>query len=485
MGEWHEDLYPRVRLAPLSFAEMNPVGDEPSVLMLTSLLDAAGRGDVTRVTEILDARPELVSERGFLANNTGKRTALHYAVGGSHESIVRLLLERGADPNVRDDGDDATPLCFACEKNDLATIRLLVEHDADVNSTADVHTMDVIGWATVFGAARPEIVDYLVAHGARHNIWSAVTMGDIAAIRAIVQTDRSRLDATMDGANQRRRPLHLAIVKRRPESLAELLSLGADTETRDAAKLTPLDQAALSGEAEMVRTLLNAGADLDLPAAIVLGRDEDVERLLRRDPDALKPGHTWGTLIIRAASQASAGVIDTLVRAGADVDAIDDPATAVDDTSGYTAHRDAVVALLSHGASVRKRDSTYCGTPAGWANYAKQPHLRDLIVAKDIDVFDAIDFAPQRIAEIIRREPQLLERPIGEMVDVTRQRFAWIKAWWTPLAYAVSRKNTAAASALLELGADPNVRDPDGVSLADMVRRSDDDTKRIFAGVTD
>jgi ankyrin repeat protein len=464
--------------------------DDESLEALTSLLDAAGLGDVARVTEILDTYPELVSERGFLRGNTGRRTALHYAVGGSHVDVVRLLLDRGADPNVRDDGDNAIPLCFACEKDDFEIIRLLVEHGSDVNSTGDMHTMDVIGWATVFGGARPEIVEYLLSHSARHNIWSAVTMGDVAAIRAIVRADRSRLDATMDDANHRRHPLHLAIVKRRPESLAELLALGADPETRDAAKLTPLDQASLNAETEMARTLKTAGAALTLPAAMTLGRDEDFERLLRRDPDALKPGHAWGTLIVRAAEQAPGGVIDTLIHAGADVDAVDDVSTAVDGTIGYTplhaaafrGNRDAVVALLSHGANVRKRDSKYCGTPAGWANYAKHPDVRDLILAGDIDVFDAIDFAPQRIREILRREPEALERPMGEMVDVALQAYDWIKPWWTPLAYAVARQNVVAARTLLDLGADPTVRNDDGVGLATLVEQSDDEAmKATFA----
>lgn len=470
--------------------EMGATNEDRSVAALTSLLDASGRGDVDRVIAVLDTDPDMVSERGLLGQNSGRRTALHYAVGGSHEDVVRLLLERGADPNVRDDGDNAIPLCFACEKNDDEIIRLLVEHGADVNSTGDMHTMDVIGWATVFGAARPEIVEYLLNHGARHNIWSAVTMGDVAAIRAIVHADRSRLDATMDDANHRRHPLHLAIVKHRHESLAALLELGADTETRDAARLTPLDQAALNGETEMARMLLNAGADLDLPAALLLGRDEQFKRLLRRDPDTLKPGHAWGTLIIRAAAQARGGVIDTLVHAGADVNAVDDVSTAVDNTTGYTAlheaafrgNREAVVALLSHGANVRKRDSTYCGTPAGWANYAKHSDVRDLIVAKGIDVFDAIDFAPQRIADIIRREPDALERPMREIVDVALQRFDWIKPWWTPLAYAVARRNAGAARTLLELGADPNARNDDNTTLAALVARSDDaEMKALFA----
>ena len=200
----------------------------------------------------------------------------------------------------------------------------------------------------------------------------------------------------------------------------------------------------------------------------------------------LKPGHAWGTLIIRAAAQSPGGVIDTLVRAGADVDAIDD---AIDrrrqhdrlhalHEAAFRGNRDAVVALLDHGASVRKRDSKYCGTPAGWANYARHPELRDLILAKDIDVFDAIDFAPQRISDIVRREPASLERPIGALLDSPPKPDGWIKPWWTPLAYAVARGNADAARTLLDLGADAHTHDPEGKTLAALVGDSTDESMR-------
>ena len=41
----------------------------------------------------------------------------------------------------------------------------------------------MIGWATAweYVHADPEIVDYLLAHGARHNIFSAVAMGEVEA----------------------------------------------------------------------------------------------------------------------------------------------------------------------------------------------------------------------------------------------------------------------------------------------------------------
>lgn len=51
----------------------------------------------------------------------------------------------------------------------------------------------------------------------------------------------------------------------------------------------------------MVQVLLEKGTTIRLPAAIALRRTEDIEMLLRREPDCLKPGHRWGTLIVRAA----------------------------------------------------------------------------------------------------------------------------------------------------------------------------------------
>jgi hypothetical protein len=200
---------------------------------IQDLLAAAGRGDAERVTAILDAHPDIVSERGLLPGHTGLRTALHFAINGPHDAVVRCLLERGADPDVRCEGDAATPLHFAAEREHLGIIQLLIEHGADPIGHGDYHELDVIGWATCFGRARRDVVDYLLAHGARHNIFSAVAMGDVGAIRALALKSSDDLDKRMDLTNQRRRPLHLAIVKQQPAALTTLLELGAPTESLD------------------------------------------------------------------------------------------------------------------------------------------------------------------------------------------------------------------------------------------------------------
>jgi ankyrin repeat protein len=42
-----------------------------------------------------------------------QRTALHYGSAGGHHDNVRVLLERGADPNTRDKSTGWTALMFA------------------------------------------------------------------------------------------------------------------------------------------------------------------------------------------------------------------------------------------------------------------------------------------------------------------------------------------------------------------------------------
>ncbi|HYD53003.1 MAG TPA: ankyrin repeat domain-containing protein, partial [Gemmatimonadaceae bacterium] len=439
-------------------------------------LDAAGRGDVATVAAMLDTHPELLDARAELPGNTGRRTALHY--GSGHVEVVRLLLARGANPNVRDDGDDAYPLHFAAERRDLEVIRLLVEHGADTVGDGDMHELSVIGWATVFGdEARRDVVDYLLAHGARHTLFSAVAMDEPAAIRALVAEDPTLLARRMDGTNHRRTALHLAVDKRARRALETLLALGADVEARDAAGLTALDLAALAGEVELARLLIDGGAPVDLPAALALERDDDVARLLREEPDAVRAGGRWATLIVRAAERGSARTIERLVQAGADVNARDARETAVDGTLGYTAlhaaafHGDlaAARALLAHGADVRARESRYGAPPAGWADYAGKHEVRDLILAGDIDPFQAIDFGlVERLPAILQREPWLRERRFGEYVETEPRAGQWWPArWHTPLAWAVANGRADSVRVLLEAGA-ARIVAPDGRTLRQM-----------------
>jgi ankyrin repeat protein len=457
---------------------------------LTELLAAAERGDAARVSEILDAQPSLLNERGTLEGHTGQRTALHFGV--RHAAVVRALLARGADPNIRDEGDNAVPLHFAAERLDLETIRMLVEHGSEMIGSGDDHELEIIGWATCFNpqylGITPEermrrrrvVVDYLLAHGGRHNIFSATAMGDTEAIRRVVAADPDVINRPMDATNHRRRPLHLAVVERQLPSLKTLLDLGADTGTRDAAGMTPLDQAAIAGDVAMADLLLERGAKLELPAAVALNRD--VERVLAEDPNALQPGGRWETLIIRAAENAPAEIMESLIRLGASPNARDNVDTAVDGTWGYTALHAAAFRgdmekfelLLRHGADPNLAETKYYGTPAGWADYAGHTEVRDRILAGPIGFFPAVFFDRiDRFREIFDRAPGMLNQPFVEFLPGRKPRDQWTdRDWPTALAYAALNNKTDAVRTLLELGAEVNVRDHEGRSLRERVADS-------------
>ncbi|HEY9229098.1 MAG TPA: ankyrin repeat domain-containing protein [Gemmatimonadaceae bacterium] len=454
--------------------------DDARAAAIEALLRAANTGNVSRVAAVLDEYPDIVSERGVLDGHSGLRSALHFAVSANQVPVIKLLLDRGADPNVRDEGDNAMPLHFAAEKEQLEVITMLIEHGADAIGTGDDHELEIIGWASVFGKAQRDVIDYLLAHGARHNIYSAVATGDVEAIRRVASERPSDVDKPMDRTNHRRRPLHLAIVKKKPESLDALLEVNANPNVTAAAGLMPIDQAVLNGETRMAERLLAHGSELGLPAAIILGRD--VERLLAENEGALRPGGRWRALIIRAAEQAPGDVIETLIRHGASVNVVDDEETSVDSTAGYTplhaaafnGNASAARVLLAHGANVTARDSKYFGTPAGWAAYAGHRQLRDLILEGPIDMFDAIYFdRVHRLREIFERDPGALNRRMRESLLREPGADEWTKSWWTPLAYAVINNKPDAVRVLLELGAETNPRIPDGKTLVDIARETD------------
>ena len=426
---------------------------------LANLLEAADRGHAVIVGELAAAHPDIVSRRGTLPGHTGLRSALHFGVEFS--DVVRTLLTHGADPNVRDEGDNAIPLHFAAERGDADVIHLLVEHGSDTIGADDGHELEVMGWLCVFGKGNRELVEYLLAHGSRHNIMSAVAIGDVSAIETVVRGDSGQLNRTMDRTNLRRKPVHLAVVKKQPQSLEALIALGADLDAVDAAGLTALDQAALDGERQMAERLIAAGATLGLPSAIALNRTDDIERFLSSSPGALAPGGRFAGLIVRASQHGSPALIEKLIEYGASVDVRDDPATSVDETEGYTAlhaaawngNTDAVRVLLRHGANPRVREHKYCATPAGWADYAGHPATRDAILEGNVDIFDAIDRdRPDLIPRILATDPDALVRPYGAYADCGELSDADRRS--SPLAWAFKNGKEEAARVLRARGAD-------------------------------
>src|SRR5947209_2251676 len=92
--------------------------------------------------------------------------------------------------------------------------------------------MEVIGWASCWDgcndAAHRAVVDFLVSHGARHHIFSAIGLDLADEVRRIVAEDPSALNRRLSRNENHQAPLHFAVRMKRPAMVALLLELGAD-----------------------------------------------------------------------------------------------------------------------------------------------------------------------------------------------------------------------------------------------------------------
>ena len=234
----------------------------PEYASRDALFAACRVGDVATLRAMLERESTLVHER----DDQGS-TVLHAAI--AHVDAMRVLLEHGADPNARDQGDNAYALHFAAANGYLDTVRALLDAGGDVHGYGDVHNGDVIGWAVGNGSnVRQEMLTLLVERGARHHIFSAIALDDMELVRALVAASPDALSRRRSRFEQGQTALHFALAA--PDGLMHrasqyemadlLIKLGADVEAVDDKGCTPLELAMLHGDLEAMRRLKAAGA---------------------------------------------------------------------------------------------------------------------------------------------------------------------------------------------------------------------------------
>ena len=107
------------------------------------------------------------------------RTALIYAVKGGHVETVKLLIENGADVNVRDCSDMNLLMYLynmdfyantpsPTDEEIIAIAELLIENGVDVNAT-DKYGQTVLKYAVNYKAKNYEAISFLIENGADVN----------------------------------------------------------------------------------------------------------------------------------------------------------------------------------------------------------------------------------------------------------------------------------------------------------------------------
>jgi ankyrin repeat protein len=187
------------------------------------------------------------------------RTAIFFA-GGHRLDLMQLLIEKGADVNVRDAEGDS-PLDEAVWIGSLDATAVLLAHGAHLNEPQTTSGATPINEAAYRGHVN--VVRYLLqfhpdlaipdkrGYGPLDN---AIRMGKEDCALLLIPLASGPFEKSMESAIRKKEPL----------VAAALLQRGVDVNAPLPSGVTPLTAAASAGSLEIVRTLLKNGADPNL-----------------------------------------------------------------------------------------------------------------------------------------------------------------------------------------------------------------------------
>lgn len=216
-------------------------------------------------------------------------SALSFAMESGDRRIQKLLLEKGASPDVY--GLDAEPLLYdVIERGDEAAIELLLKHGAVADVATDA------GMTPLTAAIQQEsldTVDLLLAHDADPSfstgkaappLLAAIELGNIGAVNQLI----------LAGAELDKDAMLSAAYERRDDPLMSLLlNAGADPESLVPGTDTRVfDLAVQDGATGAVRTLLEAGTKIgdNLWAALLTEQDDLIRLILDAGANPRQPG---------------------------------------------------------------------------------------------------------------------------------------------------------------------------------------------------
>ena len=253
--------------------------ESPNADGMTALLAVARTGNVDAAQVLLKAGAKVDARERF-----GGQTPLMWASARRHPAMMQLLISSGADVNARStdrnyqrhvtaegrpkslDSGGLTPLLYAARENCRACVDTLLKNKADINLP------DPDGVSPLLLAimnANWDIAQQLIEAGADVNQWDM--FGETPLFTAI--NLRTRADGgrgtSIDPMNNANGPAIVNMLLDRGANPNAALffmpaNLSGNTNTRGS---TPLIRAANNGDVEMVKLLLEKGADATMMMA--------------------------------------------------------------------------------------------------------------------------------------------------------------------------------------------------------------------------
>ena len=241
--------------------------------------------------------------KGGVSVETRLWNPLHSAAEGGNEGIIETLLSSGLDINSRSK-DGTTPLMVAAAKGQEKTLNFLL------SKGADPHLKNFMG---------------------RNLLHAAAEGGNILIVRSMLSFD---IDINSKGDESSATPLIIAAMENHVEVMKYLLQKGADISlTVGSEKRNALHIASEHGSIAAIELLLSGGLSVDsrdgagntpLVCAAACGQIEAVNYLLEHGADPLLKGKDEWSLLHFAAQSGNVIIIETMLSKGLDIDSKDE-----------------------------------------------------------------------------------------------------------------------------------------------------------------
>ena len=319
----------------------------------TPLWIASSSGNTAIVARLLQAGAE-----PNLALASGETPVMSAARSGSVQT-VRDLLVRGANVNAKERSRSQTALMWAVEQNHADVARVLLEGGADVHARSAVwYQLENTGGNT------SKVGHFEMAHGGSTPILIAARQSGPEVAQVLLDAGANVNDATAVGTSA----LVIAAHSDNGKFAEYLLSRGAEVDAAGAG-YTALHAAVLRGNVELVKSLLDCGANPNVPVKHgTPGRRFSADYSLRQQWIGINA--LW-----LAAQFGEVEIMRLLLEKGAD------PLVKTDD--GTTT----MMAALSAGGVEVDRRGRYVGVEAdATENERAALEAATLLIAKGVDV---------------------------------------------------------------------------------------------------